>query len=221
MRHLIHRVIEWRDGDDHPKQGIALGKDTALTPVRCDVTREHLPVVLQCRLSRESEHIANTAHFVARILQAQTRFERNERAQRIDPLHHDGRGALEDLRTIGARQSTAKPFRPLDGAADIFDPCLGHGSDHLRAPRIADLDDSAITRMTFAINTHRFSVKSTELFGSHVLAAHHRLNRVARGAPAAEHLLQDGPAYWRAVTQLSMTRHERVMPRLNDRRLVI
>jgi hypothetical protein len=26
--------------------------------------------------------------------------------------------------------------------------------------------------MTFAINTHRFSVKSTDLFGSHVLAAH-------------------------------------------------
>jgi hypothetical protein len=26
--------------------------------------------------------------------------------------------------------------------------------------------------MTFAINTHRFSVKSTDLLGSHLLAAH-------------------------------------------------
>jgi hypothetical protein len=39
--------------------------------------------------------------------------------------------------------------------------------------------------MTFAINTHRFSVKGTALFGSHVLAAHHQFTQVARGAPAS------------------------------------
>src|SRR4051812_44854551 len=76
MRHLIQRMIEWRNSRG-AIQWLAGGKNLARLALRRNIARENLAIIAQ-RLNRaETQHILAASDFVARFANAQASFARN------------------------------------------------------------------------------------------------------------------------------------------------
>jgi hypothetical protein len=97
VRHLVHRVVEGRDGGDHAQQRFALRVHAPLTAVRRDVAAEGLRVVLQALVGAEHQHVGHAAGFVGAVLQAQAGFGGDQRGDGAAAFAHQGRGAFRML----------------------------------------------------------------------------------------------------------------------------
>lgn len=89
-------MIEWCDGGDDPKQGLAQRDDLAPLALMGDVAGEHLPVIAQDFGGAEVQHVGHAADFVPRILFAKVRFEDDEVRGLFGAIAQQGGGAAED-----------------------------------------------------------------------------------------------------------------------------
>ena len=141
MNHLVQRMVERRDRGDHSEQRLLQGVHLAALAVRGEIAREHFAVVDQRLVGREQQHIRGAADLVLRVLEAQSRLERDQAREIVAPRCNDRACLHEYLVAIVARERGPKAARNLERAFDVIGGRLGNGAGQFAAIRVANLDE--------------------------------------------------------------------------------
>jgi hypothetical protein len=145
VRHLVHRVVERRDGGDHAQQRRALRVHAALLAMVRQVAAEDLAVVLEHLVGAEQQHVAHAAGFVQRVLLAQAGLGGDEVGHLLHARRDDGRGLVEDGRALKACEPGLVGMRRGIGLAHLFQRGLGHAADLLAGVGVVHGDGALAT----------------------------------------------------------------------------
>ena len=134
VRHHVERMIERRDRRDRV-QGLAQGEDLAWLAVRGEVAGEGLAVVEQAELAGEGEDVVGTADLVERVLQAETRLQRDQARQLFLARDQQLGRPEQDLLALVARQLRLVVVRDPERLGHQFRRGARHGADEAVVPR--------------------------------------------------------------------------------------
>ena len=136
MRHLVHRVVERRDGADHAQQWRALRVNAPLLAVVRQVAAEYLSIVFQHFLRAKQQHIADAARLIDSIFHAQAGLGADQTRNVLDLVACQRRSVVQNRRALVACQAALVAMRPGVGVAHFFECGFGNLAQALVGKRV-------------------------------------------------------------------------------------